>query len=237
MIGSADRGTLIRPLTDVDVMTEFTNKDGIFEKYRYNSGALLQRIRNALDAKTSIGQIGVRGQAVRLFYTDGIHVDIVPVFKWSGGGYALASGSGGWITTDPEAQATWYSGRKETVGPNLTAIVKLAKRWNSVHSSRFSSYHLEVMTASMFGTVGLNYRDALKCFFDWAPKWISVSDPAGHYGVLDDYLTYDARQQAISRLGGARDRAINALAAEATGDHAEAKRLWKIELGSGFPTG
>jgi tRNA nucleotidyltransferase (CCA-adding enzyme) len=32
LIGSADRGTIIRPINDIDVMAEFTNKDGIFEK-------------------------------------------------------------------------------------------------------------------------------------------------------------------------------------------------------------
>jgi hypothetical protein len=236
MIGSAERGTLIRPVTDLDVMAEFTNKDGVFEKYRNDSGAFLQRIRNALNAKTSVRQIGARGQAVRLFYQSGAHVDIAPVFKWSGSGYALPSGSGGWITTDPEAQAEWHSGRKEAVGSNLTPLIKLVKRWNTVHSKRFASYHLEVMVASMFKTVGLNYRDALKCFFDWAPGWISVSDPAGHSGALDDYLTYDSRTLINSRLSEALDRAKRALNAEVSGDHAEAKRLWKIELGDEFPT-
>lgn len=236
MIGSADRGTLIRPLMDVDVMAEFTNKDGVFEKYRLDSGAFLQRIRTALNAKTSIQHIGARGQAVRLFYQSGAHVDIAPVFMWSGSGYALPSGTGSWITTDPEAQATWYSQRKATIGANLTPVVKLAKRWNKVHSSRFSSYHLEVMVATMFGSVGANHRDALKCFFEWAPNYLSVSDPAGHYGSLDDYLTWDSKQSILSRLSEALARARKALDAEAGGDHAEAKRLWKIELGDEFPT-
>jgi hypothetical protein len=115
-------------------------------------------------------------------------------------------------------------------------LVKLVKRWNAVHSNRFTSYHLEVMVASMFSTVGLNYRDALKCFFDWAPNWISVSDPAGHYGALDDYLTYDSRRAITSRLAEALARAQRALSAEASGDHSEAKRLWKVELGNEFPT-
>jgi SMODS domain-containing protein len=237
MIGSADRGTIIRPVNDVDVMAQFTNKDSIFEQYRYDSAALLQRIRNALNAKTTVRHVGARGQAVRLFYRSGAHVDIAPVFKWSGSGYALPSGTGGWITTDPEAQATWYSGRKTTVGVNhLTPLVKIVKRWNAVHSHRCSSYHLEVMVASMFATVGANYRDALKCFFEWAPNYLAVSDPAGHYGPLDDYLTWTVRTEILSRLSGALVRAKSALIAEADGNHAEAKRLWQIELGADFPT-
>ena len=39
LIGSADRGTIVRPVNDVDVMAEFTNKDDVFEQYRRDSGA------------------------------------------------------------------------------------------------------------------------------------------------------------------------------------------------------
>ena len=235
LIGSADRGTLIRPLDDIDVMAEFTNKDSIFETYRHKSGDFLQRIRTALNAKTTIGHIGARGQAVRLFYTNGAHVDIAPVFARSGGGFFLPSGEGGWITTDPEKQATWMAARRDKLGSNLTPMVKLAKRWNSVHSERFSSYHIEVMTATMFGSAS-NYRNAMKCFFDWTPKYFDVEDPAGHGGSLGSSMTITTRSTAKSRLSEAKTRAENAIAYEAAGNHAEAKRLWKIELGDEFPT-
>lgn len=236
LIGSADRGTLIRPLDDVDVMAEFTNKDNVFENYRYKSGDFLQRIRTALQANTSISQIGARGQAVRLFYTSGAHVDIAPVFAYNTGGFALPSGDGGWMTTDPEKQATWMAERRTVVGSDLTPVVKLVKRWNSAHSSRFGSYHLEVMTASMFSSLGSNWRQAMKVFFEHAPNNIDVSDPAGHSESLSSYLTTDARTRIKSRLAEAKTRAENALTYEEAGNHAEAKRLWKIELGDEFPT-
>jgi hypothetical protein len=104
MVRSVDGDTAIRSLDDIDVMALFRNKDDVFEKYRYDSRAFLYRIRNALNAKTRIQQVGARGQAVRLFYKDDLHVDIAPVFHWSGDGYALPAGDGTWITTDPPAQ-------------------------------------------------------------------------------------------------------------------------------------
>jgi predicted nucleotidyltransferase len=235
LIGSADRGTLIRPPEDVDVMAEFTNKQKVFELYRHKSSDFLQRIRNALQAETSLAQIGARGQAVRLFYMNGPHVDIAPVFAWSTGGFALPSGDGGWITTDPEKQAAWMAERRTKLGQHLTPVIKIAKRWNRVHSSRLTSYHLEVMVASMFGTMGGNWRNALKCVFDWGPGYLDVKDPAGHSGNLGSNLTQPTRQAAISRFNEAKTRAENALAAEASSDHEEAKRLWRIELGDEFP--
>jgi predicted nucleotidyltransferase len=235
LIGSADRGTIIRPINDIDVMAEFTNKDKIFEQYRHNSGDFLQRIRTGLNANTSIKKIGARGQAVRLFYTSGAHVDIASVFKWNGDGYALPRGDGGWMTTDPEAQAAWYSERRTAVGVNLTPLCKIVRRWNAVHSHRLESFHLEVMVASMFTSVGSDYRDAMKRFFESAPGRITVADPAGHSGNLDDYLTQDARIAIRSRFADALERSKKAISAETRGDHAEAKRLWRIELGDEFP--
>jgi len=235
LIGSADRGTIIRPVNDVDVMAEFTNKDNIFEQYRAHSDDFLQRIRTALNARTSIKKIGARGQAVRLFYTSGAHVDIAPTFKWSGDGYALPKGDGGWMTTDPEAQATWFSGRRAVIGSNLTPMCKLVRRWNAVHSHRFESFHLEIMVASMFKSIGSNYRTAMRAFFEWGPNRITVADPAGHSGNLDDYLTRDARAAITSRFAEALDRAESAIAAEDRANHTEAKRLWRIELDDEFP--
>jgi hypothetical protein len=235
-IGSAARGTLIRPVNDLDVMAVFVNKDNVFETYRRDSGAFLQRIRTALNAQTSIQSIGARGQAVRLFYKSGAHVDIAPVFKWSSGGYALPSGDGGWITTDPEAQAAWFAGRKTAVGSNLTAVCKLARRWNAVHSRRLGSFHVDVMVASMFSSLGSNWRDAMRGFFEWGPNWIDVSDPAGHSGTLSSGMSWATRQALRARLENALVRAKSALAAEGAGDHVEAKRLWRVELGEEFPT-
>ena len=149
----------------------------------------------------------------------------------------MPSGDGGWITTDPESQAQWYSDRRAKVGANLTPVVKLARRWNNVHSNRFKSYHLEVVVANSFGTLGSNWRDALARFFEWAPSHIAVSDPAGHFGPLDTYLSATQLVAIRSRFSDASHRATAALAAEARGDHAEAKRLWRIELGDEFPRG
>ena len=49
-------------------------------------------------------------------------------------------------------------------------------------------------------------------------------------------MTAHVRSLARSRLAEAKGRAEKALAAEAAGNHTEAKRLWRIELGDEFPT-
>lgn len=234
LIGSASRKTLIRPVDDIDVIAVFDNKDEVFSRYRYQSGQFLQRVRTALQAKTTIQNIGARGQAVRLFYKATPHVDIAPVFSSSGGGYYLPSGDGGWITTNPETQDVWFQERRNELGSSLVGLIKILKRWNNIHSRHWQSYHLEVATAKVFKSIG-GFPTALQCFFEYAPGHIDCTDPAGHSGNLSAYLTYASRRALLLRLSEAEKRATFAINAAASGNHDEAKRLWHIELGDEFP--
>ena len=52
---------------------------------------------------------------------------------------------------------------------------------------------------------------------------------------LSSYLTAAARTALLLNLESARGRAARANAAEASGDHQEAIRLWRIIFGDEFP--
>jgi hypothetical protein len=238
LIGSAGRATIIRPLDDVDVLAVFENKDNIFETYRYDSQAFLYRVRDGLKQYSTVKVIGARGQAVRFFYTQAPHVDVAPVFKWRGNdtGYALPDGSGGWLTTDPDAHAAFMVRRNTELGLHLKPLVRMLKRWNNEHSKYLKSFHLEVMVQACFGSLGADSRLASERFFDWGQRWIDVSDPAGHGGVLSNYLTAAKRQALLTNMQSAQTRASNANAVERDGDHKEAIRLWRIIYGDEFPT-
>lgn len=66
------------------------------------------------------------------------------------------------------------------VGANLTPICELVRRWNNVHSHRIDSFHIEVMAASMFCSVGSNHRDALKSFFEWGYRFEQYEPRSDH---------------------------------------------------------
>lgn len=235
LMGSASRDTIIRPLDDVDVLAIFTNKDEIFDRlYRYDSRKFLYRVRDALN-EYRVEVVGARGQAVRLFYKAAPHVDIAPVFKWSNGGYALPNGSGGWLTTDPYAHHDWIAQRHADLSYRLKPMVRMLKRWNNAHSKYFKGFHLEVVTATVFSSLGSDSRDACEKFFEWAQNNLTVIDPAGYGGDLSSYLTPAARTALLLNLESARGRAARANAAEASGDHQEAIRLWRIIFGDEFP--
>jgi hypothetical protein len=157
------------------------------------------------------------------------------VFKWKGAGYALPDGAGGWLTTDPHAHQAYFSSRNEALGYRLKPLVRMLKRWNTVHSGYFKSFHLEAVTSRVFASLGSDSRDACEKFFEWAQGNLRTSDPAGYSGDLSVYLTDTQRTNLVSNLESARQRASSANAAERAGNHQEAIRLWRIVFGDEFP--
>jgi hypothetical protein len=237
VIGSADRDTIIRPIDDIDVLAVF--EDAAFYNYQNDSRKFLYRVRDALN-EYNVKVVGARGQAVRLFYSEPPHVDIVPAVKRDSGGYFIPSGETDfwgrhrWLTTDPDEHARWISEKNAALDNNLKPLIRLLKRWNREHSSHLRSFHLEVMAATTFGTMSSNRRTASQKFFEWAGGHIDVKDPAGHSGNLSSYMTYYSRIQLRSLLDSSSKRAKQAIAAEDTGERAEAVRLWRIIYGPEF---
>ena len=234
LMGSAAKGTIVRPIDDVDVLAVFSNANGAWSTYRYDSQAFLYRIRRAYDG-LSVAQVGARGQAVRVFFQSGGHVDVAPVFFHGNDVYGLPSGDRSWINTAPTVANAWFARRNAELGHNLAPLVRLLKKWNGSHSKRLRSFHLETMAASVFRTLGTSRQAGLTSFFEWAPSNLDVNDPGGQSGSLSGYLSWTSRSDVIQSLRTAADRASKARAAEAASDHAEAKRLWRIILGSSFP--
>jgi hypothetical protein len=234
LIGSASKGTIVRPLDDIDVLAVFSNANDAWSKYHGDSQGFLYRIKRAYDG-VETAQVGARGQAIRVFFKTGGHVDVAPVFLKATDVYHLPSGDGSWILTSPFVANTWFAGKNADLSYNLAPLVRLLKKWNSAHSKRLRSFHLETMAGHTFGSLSTNRRTGLQKFFEWAGGHLDVNDPGGQSGLLSGYLSWTAREEVRKSFDTAEDRATKALAAEESGDHEEAKRLWRIVLGSSFP--
>lgn len=237
LIGSFGRNTASRPFDDMDLFTHLHVDPDLWSKsYSTNSSEFLYRVRKVLNDASTVQKIGARGQAVRLFYSDGLIVDVAAVVKYTTGGYGIPDGSGGWLTTDPLKHAEYLNSQNAKLSGDLKRFIRIAKQWNRSHSRRLSSFHLEMLAARTFSELGTNSRAALRAFFDFNHYNLSVMDPAGYSGDLSTYLTPSARQAVNDSLSTATKRADEAIAAENRGDHREAIRLWKIVLGSDFPS-
>ncbi len=235
LIGSAQRDTIIRPLDDIDILAVFENKEHIFETYRNDSFAFINRVRNALN-QYEVQLVGTRGQAVRLFYQNRPHVDIAPVFKWSTGGYGLPDGSGGWITTDPDFHLQWINTKNQELNYRLNPIIRMIKRWNNTYETKLKSFHLEMMVANTFTSLGNDSREALEMFFDSAPSLMRTIDPSGRGGDLSVYLTATNRQLITNRFNRYKNKCAEANRLEINGNHRDSIEKWREIFGNDFPT-
>jgi len=237
VVGSFGRATASKPFTDVDLLVRLVVDDGLWtQTYAADSSKFLYRVRTSLSSTSTVAKIGARGQAVRLFYSDGLYVDVAAVEKYNTGAFAIPDGTGGWLSTNPLKHSEYLNDRNRQLGGNLKRFIQVVKQWNRAHSSYLSSFHLEMLAARSFSTLGTNRREALKVFFNHNHYNLSVQDPAGYSGDLSSYLTMSARQAVNDNITSAYTRAVNAIAAENRGDHQEAICLWRVILGSDFPT-
>lgn len=235
LMGSASKSTIIRPIDDIDVLAVFSNQNQAWQNtYQHDSRAFLYRVRRAYDGLEA-AQVGARGQAVRIFFKTGGHVDVAPVFKRSDDDYHLPAGDGGWIITSPFVANDWFRTKNSELGYNLAPLVRLLKKWNESHSKRLKSFHLETMAASTFSSLTSNRQNGLQSFFQWAGQHLDVSDPGQQSGALSGYLSWSTRDEVKRSFETANDRAVRAINEEIAGNPHEAKRLWKVVLGDGFP--
>jgi len=230
LIGSAARSTIIRPLDDIDMLAVFDHTL-VWPTYQYDSQAFLYRVRDALKSETSVRLVGSKGQAVRLQYATGAHVDLTPAFNREGGGYIIPKGDGGWLSTNPDQHATFMSTRNQDLSSRLKPLVRMLKRWNRSHSSRLKSFHIEVM--AQHGVYSLAYSEAerIEDFFQNAEYRLDVADPAGYGGTFTSDWSWDKRQAVITSLRSARDRAAKAREHERNGQIASAVDQWQIIFG------
>lgn len=233
-MGSAAKGTITRPMEDIDILAVFSNSEGAYNRYILNSQDFLYRIRSIYSGITT-AKVGARGQAIRVFFKGGGYVDITPVFERTNDSYYLPAGDGTWIATAPLKGIQWYKEKNRDLSYRLTPLVKLLKQWNQAHARRIKSFHLETMAASMFSGLSLNQQENLGKFFEWAPQYLDVYDPGGCSGSLAAHLGWNSRQEIMNSFESAASQARLALEAEADKDYAESNQRWRIILGKNFP--
>jgi hypothetical protein len=105
-----------------------------------------------------------------------------------------------------------------------------------VHSGRLRSFHLELLVQASFGSLGGNMRSATQKFFEWAPRYLHVNDPAGYSGDLAGGLSKAQEHDILQSFATEADRARRAQAEETAGKPWEALRLWRIVFGDEFPS-
>ena len=236
--GSIPRYTALKDHADLDVMVALHYGDHI--KGRKPS-EVLQEVRNLLsEYKTNVRK---NGQAVTLYYVTWPNVDIVPCSRTVDDNGNVTSYSipdmntEQWITSKPKNHTSNMTSHAGKCGSNFKRAITMVKHWNRTHSSYLQSYHIEAMALRIFDSSMTDISWDVFKFFDEAVK---LMDTYIWYegAFVDDYFTYDKKQEAKKRLETARDKARSAWAKTYgdDNDHEGAIKIWRQIFGDRYPS-
>lgn len=183
LIGSYDRDTLIRYLTerDVDVMVvlrygqnkDWDNKEGVVKA--------LNKFKEILKNSYPKTDCAIDRNCVTMDLTE-FRLDVVPAFMFEGGYYAIPDTyRGSWLQTDPVRFAEEMTRINKNMDGSFIPLVKMIKGWNRELKRPLRSFHLECMMLNHYK----NYRESytydsmVKVFFSNLPTYLSyqTKDP------------------------------------------------------------
>jgi len=243
--GSYGRGTVIRPLHDIDLFLVFAAGDAD----RRSPGSprrLLNELEQTLREAFPGTGIRVQNRSVNiLFKAEGIGIDVVPAFEDTG--RTEVYGIPGfqrdeWILSNPRRHKEACDEANRQAKGRLIPLVKALKWWNRSRGKPLSSFWLETLTYEGVrsfeekGGLCVHAQVAAHLFSfmseqvlkDW-PEPARLGPPVN--AGADSVRRLKARDHL---LDGARKAQV-ALEAERKGNHRTANEYWRELFGEGFP--
>lgn len=210
--------------------------DGFFGP---QTDALLDHIKSTLTNELKTPTIRRGSPCVRVTYTDGILVDVVPCFErgWFYSGLDIPYRNK-WRTATPEQQGRVFTELNANRDGLLKPLVKMLKHWRDQHPSLsgFRSYHLETLAYNIFRQHSLtDYRTGVRDFFANAPSYLQHQwvDPGGSGASVSGYMSQAARQNATTSLTNAGRQAEHAISGTKTWE--DEITAWRKLFGNRFP--
>lgn len=235
LTGSYSRQTIVRQDRDIDVMASFS-VSRYWSSYEHNSVGFVQLVRDALNREYGSSDVSRSGAAV-VMRMEVFNVDVVPVFARQGDGFLLSNGVSRWKATNPPFHFKLMEDHN-TRDPRLKPLVKLMKFWNICNDALLESFHLEMMIERMWqsGTID-SYPDGVKETLRVLPVWLreSFSDPWADGGLIDGYLTPQARAKAIQFAEADAAASARAETLRRQGDDEAAFDSWQTIFRFEFP--
>ena len=171
VVGSYGRGTAIKT-SDIDMLvelpwSEFTR----FNNYARNGqSALLQAVKASLQKTYPSSSISGDGQVVDIDFSDGIKFEIVPAFKYSGGGYCYAdtNNGGSWRSMDPAKELLMFLYMNSTCNGNLIKLCRMARAWKDQMNVLMPGMLIDTIAYDFLGKY--QYASESYAYFDWMPR-------------------------------------------------------------------
>ncbi|MFZ5644856.1 MAG: SMODS domain-containing nucleotidyltransferase [Bacillota bacterium] len=237
--GSFARGTMIKPLSAVDIIAVMAPPTGQDQKVPET----LDRLRQFLikespgtEVSVSRGRIGLGMQ--------GIEYAITPVLATLDNGqvqlYIPSSEGGFWVSRNPALPEQWMKKAAEKHGPAFLTFLKIIKAWQKTNCSYIKDFHIELLTGKIASQVKLDLSfESVYQWFKHAYNLMSqnkkpfLTEPNRPDIFIDDYIYSNA--VTFGRFGRILTESYNlakqGIAYHRAGENKMALTRWKTLFG------
>lgn len=243
VIGSWDRDTLIRYLSegDVDVMVVLHYGDNKGWDTLDGTRQVLQKFKSILDEAYPKTPCGIYRNCVTMKLSE-FRLDVVPAFSLQAGGYTIPdTHRKEWIPTDPITFADQMTRINKNMDGCFKPLMKMVKAWNRDNGKPLRGFHLECIFYERYKdyTQAYTYSSMVCRFFEALPGYLSRAcyDPITGDRV-DAYLGGSEPGSDRQKVIATAKKAVS-LAIEALNDEDKYPSVaigeWKELLGEFFP--
>ncbi len=171
LVGSYGRGTAIKT-SDIDLIVELPWEQYTrFNDYSCNGqSALLQCVKQSLAKTYPSSSISGDGQVVDVDFSDGIKFEVVPAFKYLGGGYCYpdTNNGGKWLSMYPEKEQIMFTAMDASLNGNLTGLCKMARSWKDNMTVLLPGVLIDSMAYDFLSQY--QYATNSFAFYDWMSR-------------------------------------------------------------------
>ena len=246
LTGSYSRSTIIRPIHDVDLYIRVHYGKHAKDKSPRSILLLMASVLKKRYPKNT--KVNVDSPCIIVNFFD-YKFEVAPVVCYEDKPdiYDVpAPGSQSWMQCYPHIPSRWLSSCNHKNNKMFIPLIKFLKQWNRVNKVGLKSFHLELLTEKVFGSMTDIYSypqgifDWIYCVRDWLweNSYPFIEEPGSSYKFVDDYVYEKKFRLRVMRnkIDTALKKAERAYDFYLKGRHIAAKRIWRNMFGSMFPS-
>ena len=238
--GSFGNGTSISGYSDTDYFAIIPT-----ENHKEDSGINLRVIKTTL--LNRFPNTGVRVDCPAVVLPFGTKAkestEVVPAdYKRKTKGYnvyEIANCLGTWMDSSPMAHKTYIKEQDDRLSGKLRPLIRFIKAWKFYRNVNISSFYLELRVAGLMrNEINIVYSIDIKSIISWLydNDLPAIQDPMGISGLIKPCKSDAQKTDAISKLGTAKTRTVNARSYEEKEDIKNAFYYWNLVFDHKIPS-
>jgi hypothetical protein len=152
--------------------------------------------------------------------------------------YEISDGNRGWIKASPDAHNAYVRAVNSKLSNKVKPLIRFMKAWKYYRDAPINSFFLELRTTKFASgedsiVYSIDIKNLLKNMLD--SKLASIQDPMGLSGLIAPCKTNAYKQDALTKLETAYNRAVKAYELEQAGKIQDAFAMWNTFFNGKFP--